>query len=62
MTLDPGQPTKEVDLAHVKELAREGAWFLGAIAALLFLGWSDQITYAMAYIAVNAKQPPEPPQ
>ncbi|MFD6070774.1 hypothetical protein [Amycolatopsis lurida] len=61
MTLDPGQPAIATNLPPGSELAIEAAWFVIAILALLFASGSDQIALAMAYIAVHATQPPEPP-
>lgn len=48
MTLDPGQPTKAVDLQHVDAFLLGSAVFLAVVLTLITLGWSDALALAMA--------------
>lgn len=61
MTLDPGQPTKEVDLAHVDEFFLAGAAVLVLGLALIFLGWTGALALAMAALILACPKELEPP-
>lgn len=61
MTLDPGQPTKAVDLQHWRVIARQAAWLVATLLTLAFCRPSDQCALAIAYFVLAATRPPEPP-
>lgn len=54
-------PTNATDLQHWRELTIEGAWFLAALVALLFLDWSDQVVLTMAAVILHCPKDLEPP-
>ncbi|ANN16221.1 hypothetical protein SD37_11595 [Amycolatopsis orientalis] len=62
MTLDPGQPTREVDLAHVDEFFLAGAAVLALGLTLIALGWTSALALAMAALCLACPNDLEPPQ
>lgn len=62
MTPDPGQPTRETDLAHVDEaLLGSTALFVFGLT-LITLGWTSALALAMAALILACPNEPEPPQ
>lgn len=62
MTLDPGQPTREVDLAHLDEFFLAGAALLALGVTLIVLGWTGALALAMAALILACPKELEPPK
>ncbi|MFI6304310.1 hypothetical protein ACIBCH_20765 [Amycolatopsis thailandensis] len=60
--LDPGQPTREVDLQHVDEFLLGSAALLALGVALILLGWTSALALAMAALCLTCPKPWEPPK
>lgn len=62
MTLDPGQPTREVDLQHAPEVFFGGLALLAFAIVLITVGWTGALALAMATLILACPKPLEPPQ
>ena len=60
MTLDPGQPTKELDLEHVDVFFASGAALLVLALTLITVGWSSALALAMAALILACPKDLEP--
>lgn len=60
MTLDPGQPTKAVDLEHLDEFFAGCLAFGVACLTVIFLGWTDTLALCMAVLILASPKPLEP--
>ena len=60
MTLDPGQPTKAVDLQYAPEVLRFALVFFGACLVLIFTGWTSALALAMATLILACPKDLEP--